>query len=84
MVEIRKYIHNPYEEARKERLKWLMEFLEVNVPISYGKIIGLIGTRYGVSRATATEYIYVAMQTQDLEQKNGIIQRTTTQTTTPI
>jgi len=75
MVEIIKNVVNPFEEAKKERLKWLSGFLKENIPISFIKVVSILEFNYGVSKKTAKDYILAVTINLDLDRIEGIIQK---------
>ena len=73
MVEIRKNIVNPFEEAKKERLVWLMKYLETRQEAPYLQILSILQTRYGISEDTAKQYVRVLINSGSFENQQGII-----------
>lgn len=79
MTEIvtKKEIINPFEEAKKQRLRWLSDFLSrQKMPIDYYEVTSLLEAKYGIKLRTAKDYLRVVMIQQKLVQREGKIQKT--------
>ncbi len=72
---IKKTIINPYEEARKQRLVWLGEFLSQNVGVEYRSICSLLQRKFGISDRTAREYIKAVVDGTNLKFINGKLEK---------
>ena len=76
LVKMTKQVINPFEEARKERLQWVIGFMSSQeLPINSRKITSLIELKYGVSQKTAKDYIRVAMIQLELVRSGFIIDK---------
>lgn len=76
-INIKHTVVNPFEEAKKERLAWLSEFLisKENIPIDFKKMVSILEYRYGISKKTSKDYIITAIIYLNLIIINGIIQK---------
>ena len=73
MVEIHKTVINPFEEAKKERLEWLIKYCKTREEIPHLQLMSLLQVRFGVSEDTARAYIRVLINSGDFENRSGVI-----------
>lgn len=73
MKKNKKQLLTPFQEAKRDRMVWLADFLSKNIPTDYSKVVALIETKFGLSNKKARQYIQSTMSVMDLVAKDGQI-----------
>ena len=73
MVEIRKNVVNPFEEAKKERLEWLLKYTKARLETPFLELLSMLQVRFGMSENTARQYIRVLVNSGEYENRSGVI-----------